>query len=87
MPSPWLLVNKLWLFEHFDEAKWHPLDDVYEMTKGKLTKAMSTNFSGIVTRAVDRILKSRIKSDLKSRIKSDLSDFLTGRKPLLLRSF
>ena len=35
-------------------------------------------------RAVDRILKSRIKSYLKSRIKSDLSDFLTGRKPLLL---
>ena len=33
------------------------------------------------TRAVDRILKSRIKSDLKSQIKSDLSDFLTGRKP------
>ena len=26
-------------------------------------------------RAVDRILKSRIKSDVKSRIKSDLSDF------------
>ena len=41
----------------------------------------------IMTRAVDRILKSRIKSDLKSRIKSDLSDFLTGRKPLLLWSF
>ena len=47
------------------------------------------------TRAVDRILKSRIKSDLrsriksnlKSRIKSDLTDFLTGRKPLLLWSF
>ena len=35
----------------------------------------------------NRILKSRIKSDLKSRIKSDLSDFLTGRKPLLLWSF
>ena len=31
------------------------------------------------TRAVDRILKSRLKSDL--------SDFLTGRKPLLLWSF
>ena len=41
----------------------------------------------LLTRAVDRILKSRIKSDLKSRIKSDLSDFLTGRKPLLLWSF
>ena len=51
--------------------------------------------AGVSTRAVDRILKSRIKSDLKSRIKSDLksriksdlSDFLTGRKPLLLWSF
>ena len=41
----------------------------------------------MLIRAVDRILKSRIKSDLKSRIKSDLSDFLTGRKPLLLWSF
>ena len=39
------------------------------------------------TRAVDRILKSRIKSDLRSRIKSDLFDFFTGRKPLLLWSF
>ena len=38
-------------------------------------------------RAVDRILKSWIKSDIESRIKSDLSDFLTGRKPLLLWSF
>ena len=38
-------------------------------------------------RAVGRISKSRIKSDLKKRIKSDLSDFLTGRKPLLLWSF
>ena len=33
----------------------------------------------ISIRAVDRILKSRIKSDLY--------DFLTGRKPLLLWSF
>ena len=41
----------------------------------------------VLTRAVDRILKSRIKSDLKNRIKSNLSDFLTGRKPLLLWSF
>ena len=39
------------------------------------------------TRTVDRILKSRIKSDLRSRIKSDLFDFFTGRKPLLLWSF
>ena len=30
---------------------------------------------GVNFRAVDRILKSWIKSDLKSRIKSDLSDF------------
>ena len=44
-------------------------------------------FAGVSTRAVDRILKSRIKSDLKSQIKSDLSDSLTGRKPLLLWSF
>ena len=44
-------------------------------------------FGGIETRAVDRILKSRIKSNLKSRIKSDLSDFLTGRKPLLVGYF
>ena len=28
----------------------------------------------VSTRAVDRILKSQIKSDLKSRMKSDLSD-------------
>ena len=45
------------------------------------------DMSWISTRAVDRVLKSQIKSDLKSRIKSDLSNFLTGRKPLLLWSF
>ena len=52
-------------------------------------------FQIIRTRDVDRILKSRIKSDLKSRIKSDLKSrinriypiFLTGRKPLLSWSF
>ena len=47
----------------------------------------SCHSSSIPTRAVDRIFKSQIKSDLKSPIKSHLSDFLTGRKPLLLWSF
>ena len=36
------------------------------------------DLSGVRIRAVDRILKSRIKSDLKSRIKSDLSDFFNS---------
>ena len=35
----------------------------------------SCHSSSIPTGAVDRIWKSRIKSDLKSQIKSDLSDF------------
>ena len=48
----------------------------------RVVRRVSESFTpsrAVNARAVDRILKSRIKSDL--------SDFLTGRKPLLLWSF
>ena len=63
---------------------WEALGEVSELRYKNLLYSSSKRS---YCRAVDRILKSRIKSDLKSRIKSDLSDFLTGRKPLLLWSF
>ena len=51
------------------------MQKTYELARAYFLPQKNKHKKCIQIRAVDRILKSRNKSDLKSQIKSDLSDF------------